>query len=120
MPEQQQETSSRLAPLDQDRQLQILQESEAVQPDPETSRLMRANLDQGGLGRALLGEMIRARTIAREKLADVPFEKGETAVLMGVKLQGQMKGIDLCIDIIFELANWNAMQELTHVGDENG
>jgi hypothetical protein len=72
---------------------------------------MRANLDQGGLGRALLGEYIRARTIAREKLADVPFEKGQEAMLMGVKLQGQMKGIDLCIDIIFDLANWSSLQD---------
>jgi hypothetical protein len=72
---------------------------------------MRGNLDQGGLGRVLLGEYIRARTIAREKLAEVPFEKGQEAMLMGVKLQGQMKGIDLCIDIIFDLANWAADQE---------
>jgi len=59
-----------------------------------------------------LGDLIRARTIIREKLSEVPFERGQEAVLIGVKLQGQMKGLDLAIDIIFELANWAATQEM--------
>jgi hypothetical protein len=49
---------------------------------------------------------VRARTIIREKLSTVPFEEGEKAVLIGIKLQGQMKGVDLAIDLIFEIANW--------------
>jgi hypothetical protein len=56
--------------------------------------------------------LIRARTIAREKLAQIPLEKGQEAVYMGVKLQGQIKGIDLAIDIIFDLANWAAIEEI--------
>jgi hypothetical protein len=73
---------------------------------------MRYHLDQGGLGRVLLAEYIRARTIAREKLAQLPLENGQEAINVGLKLQGQMKGLDLAIDIIFDLANWAAMQEM--------
>jgi len=73
---------------------------------------MRFHLDPGGLGRVLLGELIRARTIAREKLAQLPLENGQEAINIGLKLQGQMKGLDLAIDIIFDLANWASTQEI--------
>lgn len=72
---------------------------------------MRHHLDQGGLGRVLLAELTRARTIAREKLAQLPLENGQEAINVGLKLQGQMKGLDLAIDIIFDLANWASTQE---------
>jgi len=58
------------------------------------------------MGLVLLAQLIRARTIAREKLAAIPLEEGQLAINKGLKLQGQMKGFDLAIDVIFDLANF--------------
>lgn len=112
--EQPQEISSHSVPLDSERQEMLLRESEHLVPDLVSQQAFRQLLGSGGALRVLLAELVRARTICREKLAEVPFEQGEKAVLMGIKLQGQMKGIDLAIDLIFEIANW---QEEEHDGE---
>jgi hypothetical protein len=43
--------------------------------------------------------------LQREKLAHVALEKDEER-LMALKMQGQIKGLDLAIDIVFEIANF--------------
>lgn len=80
-------------------------------PDAEVGRVVRLLLDDGGAGRAILGMFVRARTATRERLVEVPLEQGQTALNVGLKLQGQMKGLDLAIDIIFDLANFKAEDE---------
>lgn len=52
----------------------------------------------------LLGQLLRAREIAREKIAKMDLVKDE-GVKSALRLQGQIAGIDLCIDEIFDLAN---------------
>lgn len=59
----------------------------------------------------LLGKLVQARTIAREKIAAVPLEKGNEAVMLAIKLQGQISGIDLAIDTIFDIMNFNLEEE---------
>lgn len=67
---------------------------------------MRQNLLSDGLMFAQLGMLLKARTIMREKIAKIPLEQGELAVKQALKLQGQIGGIDLAIDIIFDIANF--------------
>jgi len=39
-------------------------------------------------------------------MLQIPLENGQVAVNTGLKLQGQAKGFDMCIDLIFEIANY--------------
>ena len=100
------ETSPRSGQLDQDQQTRILQECEGLSPTLEAAGQMRTHLRSEGIGLVLLGQLVRARTVSREKLSQVPFERGQEAVNLALALQGQMKGFDLAIDLIFELANY--------------
>lgn len=117
--EQPKEISSHSVPLDSERQEMLLREVESLVPDLEAQQAFRQLLGSGGALRVYLAELVRARTIIREKLSEVPFEQGEKAVLMGIKLQGQMKGIDLAIDLIFEIANWQQEEQDDGRGTEH-
>jgi hypothetical protein len=61
----------------------------------------------------LLGLLVKARTITRERIASIPLEQGDSAVKQALKLQGQMQGIDLAIDAIFDICNFE-LEEQTH------
>lgn len=92
--------------MDHDQQEHLLREAENTQVTVAHRELMRHNLRTDGMALAQLGRLVQARTIAREKIAKVPLEDGEKAVLQALKLQGQIAGIDLAIDIIFDIANF--------------
>lgn len=80
---------------------------------------MRQLLQTGGVGLVLLGQLLRARSLQRERLAHVALEKDEER-LMALKMQGQIKGIDLAIDIIFEIANFEPEQQLSEKTNGSG
>jgi hypothetical protein len=67
---------------------------------------MRHHLRTDGMMLSFLGLLVNGRTLVREKIAGVPLEEGEKAVMQALKLQGQMKGIDFAIDAVFEIANF--------------
>jgi hypothetical protein len=60
----------------------------------------------------LLGQFLRARDSAREVIAkaDLVDEKSR---LKAIRIQGQMAGIDLCIDLMFELVNFEEEKDAT-------
>jgi len=63
------------------------------------------------VGLVLLGLLVKARTIAREKIAKIPLEQGEPALMAALKLQGQIQGLDLAIDAVFEIANYQTEEQ---------
>ena len=59
------------------------------------------------MGLVLLGQYLAARDAAKEKIAviDLTDPKG---VQVALRQQGQLAGIDLCISILFDIANTGA------------
>jgi len=79
--------------------------AEQTLPSLESRQSLLALLSENGLGLVILGQFVRARTIAREKLMHVKLET-EEGRMEGLKLQGQAAGFDLGIDLIFDIANY--------------
>lgn len=71
---------------------------------------MRALLRSGGVGQVILGQFLRARAIAKERMLDVNLgtEEGHR---QAIQLQAQAKGLDLAINIIFDIANFGLEEE---------
>lgn len=92
--------------LDHEQQERLLREAEGTVVTVAHREQMRHNLRTDGMALATLGRLVQARTIAREKIAKVPLEEGEKSVFQALKLQGQIAGIDLAIDVIFDIANF--------------
>lgn len=92
--------------LDHEAQERLLREAENAAVTSAHKEQMRYHLRSDGMGLALLGLLVNGRTLVREKIAAIPLEEGEKAVMQALKLQGQMKGIDFAIDAVFEIVNF--------------
>lgn len=97
--------------LDHQEQEVVLQEAERAVLTVEAREQLRPLLSHNGAVLVLLGLLVNARTIDREKIAKIPLEHGESAVMTAIKLQGQIAGLDFAIDAIFEIANFNVEEK---------
>ena len=66
---------------------------------------MRQLVSQGGCLLVLLGQMLRAREICAHRVLKADLTD-DTTVKKILQIQGQATGVDLCIDMIFEIINF--------------
>lgn len=91
--------------LGPDKQDHVLRQALETVPSLEAAQAMRQLLSPPGVGLVLLGQLLRARDIAKENVitADLTSDHGR---MMALRIQGQASGINLAIDTIFEIANY--------------
>ena len=97
------ETSSQR--WDQERQDRVLQQALQTVPSRGAALAVGQLLVAPGCLLVLLGQFLRARDSAREIIAKADLVDEKTR-LKAIRIQGQMAGIDLCIDMVFDLANY--------------
>jgi hypothetical protein len=75
-------------------------------PTTQAALAARQLVSQEGVLLVLLGQFLRAREICAEKTvsADLTTDDGVRKTL---RIQGQASGIMLCIEMIFDLVNYN-------------
>jgi hypothetical protein len=100
----------RSEPLSPEVQEQLLALSEGLPVTAESREAVRSHLREEGVFLVFLGQLLRARAIAKEKLLSVGLESDE-GVKKALLLQGQARGLDLAIDIVFDMANFGTEQE---------
>ena len=98
--------------LDPERQEAVLRQALQVVPSVDVALAVKQLLSHGGCLVVLLGQFLRARDSARERIAKSNLAD-ETNRLRAIKDQGQMAGIDLCIDLVFDLANFEENTDAT-------
>lgn len=92
-------------------QEEVLRQAEQAVLTVEGRNQLRHLVSQDQVGMVLLGKLVYARTICREKIALLPLEKGQEIVQQAIKLQGQLQGIDLAIDVIFDICNFEIEEQ---------
>lgn len=104
MQESSQGTWPHWGPEEQDR---VLRQASQTVLSHQAAIQLRQLLGQEGVGLVLLGQYLAARDAAKEKIAviDLTDPKG---VQVALRQQGQLAGIDLCISILFDIANTGA------------
>lgn|SRR5215469_4499904 len=95
---------------DQERQEAVLQQALGTVPSRDAGSAVRQLLSQGGCLLVLLGQFLRARESAKEIVAHADLVD-ETARLKAIRVQGQLGGIDLCIDLMFDLVNFEENED---------
>ena len=95
---------------DQFKQEAVLQQALQTVPNRDAAQAVRQLLAHQGCLLVLLGQFLRARDSVRERIAKSNLVD-EADRLRAIKTQGQMAGIDLCIDLMFDLVNFEEEED---------
>jgi len=91
--------------LGPEQQEHVLQQALQTVPSVEAALAARQLVSQGGCLLVLLGQMLRARDICAQRVLKADLTD-EGSVKKTLQIQGQATGIDLCIDMLFEIINF--------------